>query len=342
MSDKMGLMAFADYVERNIRDYLPEEYRGAAIQCAIVDKPGYYDAAADPMVALSVLKPGANIAPAVYLKKYHEKYLDGEDLGSLLAGIADKSTKTDLPLTKEEVAIFTELVNSSPEKFLTLVRPRLCPKNRVSDTFASTAFLDLAEVYYLSFEEKGITCSIRKAFLSRLGLTADGVAEAARENLRKEDPVLFKINDLLDAITFGTKGMDNLLDEAFFRSEDPKIPVTAMSGRVDIFALTNQGRLYGAAFLADDDLQARLYKAIGAYYVLPSSIHEVLILPQEQTALSMTENELRDMVREVNKTQVADHERLSDNIYVNRGEGLRPVFGEQLRREVKGNRHMRR
>ena len=76
MSDKMGLMAFADYVERNIRDYLPEEYRGAAIQCAIVDKPGYYDAAADPMVALSVLKPGANIAPAVYLKQYHEKYRD--------------------------------------------------------------------------------------------------------------------------------------------------------------------------------------------------------------------------------------------------------------------------
>ena len=239
------------------------------------------------------------------------------------------------------MAIFTELVNSSPEKFLTLVRPRLCPKNRVSDAFASTAFLDLAEVYYISFEEKGITCSIRKTFLSRLGLTADRVAEAARENLRKDGPVLLKINDVMDEITHGMKGMGNLLDEAFFQSEDPKLPVTALSGREGVFVLTNQGRFYGAAYLADNNLQARLYKAIGAYYVLPSSIHEALILPQKQASLSMTENELRDMVREVNKTQVADHERLSDNIYVNRGEGLRPVFGEQLRREAKGNRHTR-
>ena len=44
-------------------------------------------------------------------------------------------------------------------------------------------------------------------------------------------------------------------------------------------------------------------------------------------------------LRDVNRTQVAENERLSDNIYVNRGNGVRPVFVEQLQKEIKPRRH---
>ena len=47
------------------------------------------------------------------------------------------------------------------------------------------------------------------------------------------------------------------------------------------------------------------------YYVLPSSIHQLLILPDNG---SMQLSELEAMVREVNATQVAPEDRLSDKV----------------------------
>ena len=49
----------------------------------------------------------------------------------------------------------------------------------------------------------------------------------------------------------------------------------------------------------------------GDYYVLPSSIHETLIVPD--TGLHDV-NELEAMVKEVNETQVAPDEILSDKV----------------------------
>ena len=50
----------------------------------------------------------------------------------------------------------------------------------------------------------------------------------------------------------------------------------------------------------------------GDFYLLPSSIHEVLVLRAEQ---NVDESALTEMVREVNRREVAEEERLSDYAY---------------------------
>ena len=50
----------------------------------------------------------------------------------------------------------------------------------------------------------------------------------------------------------------------------------------------------------------------GDYFVLPSSVHEVLIMPKSE---DMDPKELRNMVQDVNATQVAEGEILSDQVY---------------------------
>ena len=47
-------------------------------------------------------------------------------------------------------------------------------------------------------------------------------------------------------------------------------------------------------------------------YILPSSVHEVLIIPKENAP---SPKELGEMVREVNRAEVAREEVLSDRIY---------------------------
>ena len=73
MSDRMDMRTFADYVEKHIGEYLPEGFKGAEIRCSVVDKPGYSHRSEDSRMGLTVLKPGMNIAPVVYLKKHKEE-----------------------------------------------------------------------------------------------------------------------------------------------------------------------------------------------------------------------------------------------------------------------------
>ena len=47
-------------------------------------------------------------------------------------------------------------------------------------------------------------------------------------------------------------------------------------------------------------------------YILPSSIHEILLLPVS----AGKPEELAEIVKEVNRTQVQPEERLSDSVYL--------------------------
>ena len=50
----------------------------------------------------------------------------------------------------------------------------------------------------------------------------------------------------------------------------------------------------------------------GDFFVLPSSIHEVLMIPDDGKA---DYRELEAMVQSINETQVAPADRLSDHVY---------------------------
>lgn len=85
----------------------------------------------------------------------------------------------------------------------------------------------------------------------------------------------------------------------------PDIPDT-------MFVLTNDTKVNGAAAILNDDIRQEIAEKVGDFYMLPSSIHETLIIPKEA---GMEFKELEQMVQEVNQTQVAPGERLSDHVY---------------------------
>lgn len=50
------------------------------------------------------------------------------------------------------------------------------------------------------------------------------------------------------------------------------------------------------------------------FYILPSSIHETILIPDDSTKM-VDYKHLKEMVKEVNETQVDEVERLSDHVY---------------------------
>ena len=75
---------------------------------------------------------------------------------------------------------------------------------------------------------------------------------------------------------------------------------------------TNDTKVNGASEILRDDIRQEIADKIGDFFVLPSSIHETLIIPK---SAGMDRKELEQMVQEVNQTQVLPEERLSDHVY---------------------------
>ena len=95
---------------------------------------------------------------------------------------------------------------------------------------------------------------------------------------------------------------ENLLNE--------KMDMEAMEN--PMFCLTNKAKMNGASLLLQEDIRKQIGECLGSdYFVIPSSIHEVLILPDNGI---FQVPELNAMVQEVNETQVERQEQLSDKV----------------------------
>lgn len=82
-----------------------------------------------------------------------------------------------------------------------------------------------------------------------------------------------------------------------------------------IYVLTNKDVKYGAGNIIIPKVRRNILNCFHGndFYVLPSSIHEVILLPSDR--ITMSEEDLINMVRSINRSQVAVPDRLSDHVY---------------------------
>ena len=80
-----------------------------------------------------------------------------------------------------------------------------------------------------------------------------------------------------------------------------------------MYVLTNEQNTNGAAVIFNDKVMDQISEKVGVeFYILPSSVRELLIVPLD---VGMEVSELEKMVCEVNATRVSVEERLSDHVY---------------------------
>ena len=132
------------------------------------------------------------------------------------------------------------------------------------------------------------------------GVDARKVLEDAMEgSIRSDDVKLCAIQDMLMSPIFGEEPENYLVS-----GNVPEEGVMVLT--------TGKGRLGASAFfypLMDVEIGKRVG---GDYYVLPSSVHEVLIIPSKDRSRLP---ELETIVREINITAVLPQDYLSDSVY---------------------------
>lgn len=259
------------------------------------------------MDGLVIMEKGKDIAPTIYLDSFYELYTSGENIKSIIRQIEviyeqNKNNVTfDVNILKHFDTIKDKIVYKvvnyrSNEKLLEQV-----PHKRI---------LDLAVVFYCLLDNeygRSATALIYNNNLKNWNVTIDDVYKAALKNT--PDLLHSKISSM--AALFEKCGVNVDGEEVDLKDYVPS----------DMYVLTNESKLNGAACILYENVLYDFAQKLGAdLYILPSSVHEVILLPK----LSMFEkDELVNMVKEVNTEGVAADEVLSDHVYeYNRTERL--------------------
>lgn len=168
-------------------------------------------------------------------------------------------------------------------------------------------FLDLSVVFQclLSRNESHLeTLLIHNVHTKLWDVTVADLYKAAKENTGRLLP--YEIRDMEDVI-------DEILEAEGteeFKYED--CMVEPKSNKL-MYVLSNQKRIEGAVCIMYPGLLRDFADKIGSsFYIIPASIHEVLLLPAENPE---DRENLKDMVREINDTQMEAEEILSYSMY---------------------------
>lgn len=153
------------------------------------------------------------------------------------------------------------------------------------------------EVYFrvkVSLGEGMGSYKVTKDSLDRIGISKQELYQHALKNTEKEIEII-SMTDMLREMGVP----EGMMGE----TEDTKL-----------YVATNKSRVNGAAVMEckdklDDFCKKNEYKGIA---IIPSSIHEVLLIP---IGKDFDKDKINEMINEVNSSQVAPDERLSDHVY---------------------------
>lgn len=246
---------------------------------------------------ITFVEDGVNISPTIYLEEYYERFREGSGIQQLATQIVllyrnvrfKHSWEGDFLKDYENIKgkIIYQLINREANQELLEEIPHI-------------PYLDLAVIFcvLMDIDNTGnriATMQVRREHLQWWKVEEEEIYKQAQCNTERLLPCEFMTMFAM---------VEELLDRQERESADKD---------EDMYVLTNMLRNGGAAALLYEE---RLEK-IGLffkenYYVLPSSVHEVIIIPESR---ALRREELCAIVTDINETQVPAEEILSNQVY---------------------------
>ena len=143
---------------------------------------------------------------------------------------------------------------------------------------------------------------VKSDLCGTLRMTPEEILDIARANSRSHGFSFRPMNDVLTDMMSGFGVSSDYTDELKIDPDGPQL-----------YVLTNREKVEGAVLGTDRNIMSAIHEALGKdFYVLPSSRHELLIIPESP---DVDPRDLEAMVQEVNRIEVSAEDFLSDHIY---------------------------
>lgn len=270
---------FVTYVHDKLKELLPEDQYVVSVNSKTTH-------------GILIREEGGRVILRASLMKLYVDQWEGADLDSRLQEIAQDY--------RNQVNRYAETMSQTEENFgriknkIYLEPVGVRNSREALEDVPHRTTGDIAAVYVIRKEideKRAMRVTITNDMLRKIGISESKLYEIALENSKRDRPaVLHPLDDII-------------------KNEMPEqMDLSINSG---LYILSNPEGRAGAAALFYPDTFTRLERMFPeGFYVLPSSVHECLILPKKNTVFDL--NSLSDMVREINENVVAPEERLSD------------------------------
>ncbi len=209
-------------------------------------------------------------------------------------------------MQKEQIIdSISKKIKLEKDHILQNVLPRLAPKERISEyrkkEIVTEDFMDLALSFYVPIElddpsDSMVSFQVTKQVLKLSGITLEELKENSIINIENKSQI---------------KTMGDMLREMGYEEES--------ADSAQMLVISTKNKHQGAALLFCPNVLREVYCILGSFIALPSSIHELICIPNNET---VEKDYLTSMVRQINTDIVEPSDRLSDNIYVFENDGL--------------------
>lgn len=237
-----------------------------------------------------------NVSPTIYLNDFYEKFVKENNLEEIvemiltiyrrnrLSDSLDVSFYTDYQAVKDNIVY--KLINYDKNKELLEDVPFIPIHN-------------LAIVFYCLLKGEvfaNATILVHNAHLAMWQITIEELYKKALENTPVKLPVqILPIGEL----------MKELFEDMELEEEQESLP---------LYVLSNEKRFQGAASVLYPHVMEDFAEKVKAdVFILPSSIHEVILVPVSDET---DKQKLHEMVTDINQTQVEAEEVLADSVYL--------------------------
>ena len=241
-----------------------------------------------------------SISPTVYVNDYYDRFVAGEDVEDIADHIVRLIRNNSIRevFDPESLILFENIKDRIVYKLVNYEK-----NEDLLNTIPHKKFLDLAVVYYIAIKEdifESASILINNSHLELWGKNAEEIDKLAKENSpRILKPELKSMADtLMEMVTHEKKNMDELEE---------------MLTDCGMYVLSNEKKQFGASTILYDNVIKDFSDTLNSdLYILPSSVHEVIMVP---SVLVDSVDKLNEMISEINATEVPLMDILSNHSY---------------------------
>ena len=236
-------------------------------------------------------------SPVAYCENF-ENCSDNTEIAKELINIWNKGKSYEIPDIEEL---------GSREFILKNVYPKVVANtnNELIDGqhLVFKEFLDMFVIYYVNIganNEGTASYNVQEKMIANAGIDMEELHSQAIKNLEKE----VSIKDMQDIIM----NIIGITDESEF--DFSQVPEENQ-----MLVLSKKDSMYGASVILCASVLEKLDSFWnGEFVILPSSVHECISVRSD----GFTLQEMKEMVMEINDTEVSPEDRLTDSVYVYR------------------------
>lgn len=298
----MNFKEFQNYIKDNIKEYLPGSYENADISFNEQIRNNDIH-----LTGITIRRGNEMTAPNIYLNDFFEAYQNGKDLDEIVGDLADKRIEMEIPFSGKD--LMGKL--SDYEKAKKNLEIRLCDKEENIGKLKQqvhTEHGDFAATYHIvmgELEGGKASVAVTPWLMKKWGIAVDQLHQAALQSDREKGATFMDMDFMVMNFMGFAPEPSNLLDT-------PDGTMEYEGDGPGMYCLRHGEEMEGASLILQDDIMQKIGELMGGnYYILPSSIHEVLVIPENA---GLTTRELSDMVHEINQTEVMEVDRLSDKV----------------------------